>query len=280
MPGFTSVTFQQGGMASSSGNDGGDFGGGLGKLKKKVANIFKRTKSKKKDLGEPPKPKKSTMDRIKSVKDGMKNKSFSEIKKNAPDSKTAKKEIAKEVGKRVVKKTAKSALEAGTSYTIHLLEGGEPLTAKDWKDISTDASVGIVKKGLNGNLDEKTIGKEMHNSYNRVIQRRGGKPVKSFSKSMERIAQLRKRLHSAHNIRHRELHGDRTVLAIGPKPFGSGKMPAGKKGKKPKKKKPKKKKPKKKPKKKKSGKNGKKSKKFNVMKNVQSSRQMRDVFDV
>ncbi len=45
----------------------------------------------------------------------MKNNSFSVIKKNAPDAKTEKKEIAKEVGKRVVKKTAKSSLEAGTS---------------------------------------------------------------------------------------------------------------------------------------------------------------------
>ena len=292
MPGFTSVTFQQGGLGSSSSGNGENFGGGKG-LGRKAKNILNKVlgkgkrkgknKTKRKQLPyeDDVKPNKSAMDRLKGIQKGMKNKSISDIRKNAPDAKTARKQIAREVGKRVIKKAAQSAIGAGASYAVHLATGGDPLSSKDLKDMTTDATVGIVKKSLNGNLNEKAIEGEMVDSYNRVIQRRGGKPVKSFSRSMERIVALRNRLHSAHDIRHRELHGDRRVLAIGPKPFGSGKMAAGKRGKRSaEKKKPKKKKPKKKKKKKKGGNNGKKSKKFNVMKNVQRKRQTYDVFDV
>ncbi len=274
MPGFTSVTFQQGGMRPPR-SAGGDFGGGkLSGIKKGISKLFKKGKGKKKDLGDAAKPKKSAMDRIKSAREGMKNKSFSEIKKNAPDSKTAKKQIAKEVGKRVLKKAAKSAVGAGAAMTLHVATGGEPFSSKDMKDMTTDATIGIVKKTLNGDLSEKAIEGEMVNSLNRVMQRRGGKPVKDFSKTMERIVALKRRLDNAHNIRHRELHGNRNVLAIGPKAFGSGKMVKNKRGKRSAINK----------KNKKGKKNQKKSKKFNVMKNVcrhaHRSERIRDVFDV
>ncbi len=295
MPSFTSIAFQQGGVNQPSGGSVGsanEFGGGLNlnKFKKIGSKLFKRGKKNKgsvakKDLASDVVKKPSKLSRI---KEGMKNKSFSDIKKNAPDSKTMKKQMAKEVGKRVLKKAAKTALGAGLTYGAHIATGGDPLSLKDMKDLTSDASVGIVKHALNGNMSEKAVKGEMVGSYNRIMVRRGGKPVKDFSETMKKLSRLRQRLNTAHNIRHTELHGNRNIMALDAKPFGSGGVKKNKKnkkskrsvksGKKPVKKKKKAKKPKKKTAKKKTNKG--KGGNFNVMKNVKNVRRIRDVFDV
>ncbi len=130
--------------------------------------------------------------------------------------------MAKEVGKRVLKKTAKTALGAGLTYGVHIATGGDPLSLNDMKDLTSDASVGIVKHALNGNMNEKVVEGEMVGSFNRLMARRGGKPIKNFSETMKKLSTLRQRLNTAHNIRHNELHGNRNIMALDAKPFGSG----------------------------------------------------------
>lgn len=304
MVAFTSVSYQQSNSPHAFGGGGGqEFGGGWGShnlrnfSKNVTAKLGLGTKKVLPKAGDAAaaaaKPKGGIRGKLNAVREGMKNKSFSDIKANAPDAKTYKKEMAKEISKRVLKTAAKggiaAGMEVGMGYGYHLLSGGDAFTSAEMKNMATDAGVSIADKVLKqGGVGEEDIRREMVNSYNRAIKAKGGRPTRDFEETLAKAAKLNRRLDATHSIRHKKIHNSNV------KPFGGGGKRGGRAKTKKKKKttvkrggkqkrstrgKKKSIKKKKSAKTKKKGKSGGRRKNVNILNSAVANGRIRDVFD-